>query len=206
MSSARSEDQSNIEQRMMDLLEDSSFRKKFFHRFATALTSEGIQAVEDWLDDDQDDKIDPDAMAFANAIGARQLGDEELKALEYANLVSFFRYKWSLLSTAIPATALASMLGVSRTTVHDRYKSGQLLGVMDNNVLKFPDWQFDPSGPNGMVDGFPAVLAVMRCGNLAKVSWLASPNAVFANERPIDVLRRGNIDEVVAEARAVGIL
>jgi len=206
MSSARSEDQLNIEKRIMDLFEDSSFRKKFVHRFATALTTEDIKAVEECLEDDHDDEIDPAAMAFANSIGARQLGAEELKALEYANLVSFFNYKWSLLSTAIPATALASLLGVSRTTVHDRYKNGQLLGVMDNNVLKFPDWQFDPAGPNGLVAGLSEVLGVMKCGNLAKISWLASPNGVFGNERPIDVLRRGKIEEVIIEAQSVGIV
>lgn len=205
MTSGRSQEPANIEQKILAAVEDSSDRKAFFHRFLATLSPEGTQVLEEWLSD-SNKSSSSEELAAAAAMGARQVTPVERQALEYATLANYFNYRRSLLSTAIPATMLANILGVSRTTVHDRYKSGQLLGVLDNNVLKFPDWQFDPSGPNGLVAGLPEILAALKCGNFAKISWLASFNTVFGNERPIDVLRRGRFEEVLEEANAVGIV
>ena len=83
-------------------------------------------------------------------------------------------------------------------------KAGLLLGILDNNLWKFPEWQFDPEGPNGVVKGLPEVLDTLKCGTFAKISWLAGPNAVFDGLRPIDALKMGRIDEVIHEADGRG--
>lgn len=204
MSPARSQKPANIEEQVLNLVEGTAERRTFIHRFLEALGPEGKQDLVDCFIE-RENRTPADDMAAASAMGARQLSPIEEQALEFATLANFFNYRRSLLSNAIPATMLATILGVSRTTVHDRFKSGQLLGVLDNNILKFPDWQFDHSGPNGLVAGFPEVLAALNCGNFAKISWLSSFNPIFGNERPIDVLRKGRIEEVLTEARAVGV-
>jgi hypothetical protein len=56
----------------------------------------------------------------------------------------------------------------SRQTVHDRLKVGTLLGVLDQGKWRFPLWQFDVDGPNGVIDGLAQVLQALQVTNLAK--------------------------------------
>ncbi|MBU6455416.1 MAG: hypothetical protein KGS72_26835 [Cyanobacteria bacterium REEB67] len=192
----------DLERRALALLEDRKERENFLHQFLTALSPEAQQGFIQILDE-RVKKTSSASSTFAKALGARQLDSSDQKALELATLVNFFDYRRSLLANAIPATTLAKMLGVSRQTVHERFRSGQLLGALDSNVLKFPDWQFDANGPSGVVQGLAEVLAVLKCSDIAKISWLASANPVFGHERPIEILKRGQIEEVLKEARAV---
>jgi hypothetical protein len=192
------------EKAIVELLKTDDGREAFVHRLLDTLGPEGRAWLADRILGNAAVEVQENA-AFAPLIGARQYGAAERRALEVASLMRFFEYRKSLLSRAIPATKVAEMLGVSRQTIHDRMKSGHLLGVMDNNALKFPDWQFDPEGPNGVVDGLTEVTAALACNVFAKISWLSSPNPVFAGLRPIDVLKKGQIREVVHEARSVGV-
>lgn len=191
------------EKALVDLLQTEDGRSAFAHRLLETLGSEGRAYLFDRV-------FGPAAVesqgnvAFATLIAARQYNTPERQALEIASLMRFFEYRKMLLSNALPATKVAEMLGVSRQTIHDRLKSGHLLGVMDNNALKFPEWQFDPQGPNGVVDGLTDVTAALACNVFAKISWLSSSNAVFAGLRPIDALKRGQVADVVREARSVG--
>jgi hypothetical protein len=193
-----------LEEHLLALLEKVENRHAFLHEFLSKLSPEGQHLVQKLINRPQAPARQMD-LDFANAIGARQLDPVEEQALEFASLVNLFDYRRSLLSNSISSPALANLLGVSRQTIHDRFKSGQLLGMLDNNVLKFPNWQFDPSGPNGVVNGLPEVLATLQCSAFAKISWLSTCNPVFSNLRPIDVLKTGKVDEVIREARSVGV-
>lgn len=55
-----------------------------------------------------------------------------------------------------------------------------------------------------MIDGLPQVLQALQVSNLAKVRWLQRPQPVFAGATPLELLRQGRIDEVLAEAAQVG--
>jgi hypothetical protein len=66
-------------------------------------------------------------------------------------------------------------------------------------------WQLDPEGADGVVEGLPSVLKVLQVSNLAKVSWLRSPNPIFEGATPIEVLHQGEVERVIKEARGVGI-
>ena len=79
-----------------------------------------------------------------------------------------------------------------------------LLGVRDQGQWRFPLWQFDPDGPDGVVDGLPAVLAVLAVSDLAKVRWLQQPQPVFAGATALQLLQRGEQQQVLQEAAAVG--
>jgi len=193
-----------IEELAQELLQNDAATRGFIRYLLENLGPEGQQWVADRIL-----RLTPASegnMAFANLIGARQVGPLEQQAMELAALINFFNYRKNLLSGSISATKAAEMLGVSRTTIHERIRTGQLLGIVDNNVMKMPPWQFDAQGPNGAVNGLPEVLAVLPCNVLSKISWLSSSNAIFGNQRPIDVLKIGQLQEVINEARAVEVV
>jgi hypothetical protein len=140
---------------------------------------------------------------FAERLGVSQCTPMEAKALELVSLLRYFDLRKRLLENSLSANTVAEMLGVSRQTPHDRVRNGQLLGIMDHNVMKFPAWQFDPEGPNGVIVGLPEVLSALNCSPLAKISWLTKPNAIFAGLTPIEMLKQNRQAEVLHEAQAV---
>ena len=192
-----------VEELAHKLLQNDSATHEFIRCLLENLGPEGQQWVNDRIL--RPTPASQGNMAFANLISARQVGALEQQAMELAALINFFNYRKNLLSGSIPATKAAEMLGVSRTTIHERIRSGQLLGIVDNNVMKMPTWQFDAQGPNGAVHGLAEVLEALSCNVLAKISWLSSSNAIFGNQRPIDALKNGHLEEVIHEARAVEV-
>ncbi len=194
--------QKNLEEKALKLLQSDG--RAFIHSLVSSLSEEGQQWLAERVFGSASKTELEENVEFANRIGASQHDPTERKAIELASLINFFEYRKKLLASAIPATTVAEMLGVSRQTVHDRVKSGCLLGILDSNTLKIPDWQFDPQGPNGVVPGLPEVLAALSCGTLAKISWLSLSNPVFHGLRPIDALKDGQVSQVIHEAQAVG--
>ena len=156
----------------------------------------------------------PTAKAAAPAIGdvegpdlARWLPQAPASAakLEFEALQARFSLRRQLLSGSIGSSEVVALLGVrNRQTVLDRLRSGTLLGVRDQGQWRFPLWQFDPDGPDGVVDGLPAVLAVLAVSDLAKVRWLQQPRPVFAGATALQLLQRGGQQQVLQEAAAVG--
>lgn len=191
----------HVQEMAQKLLQDKSAVPEFIQYLLENLGPEGQQWVTDRVL--QPTRPAQGDMSFANLIGARQVDSGQQQAMELAALTNFFNYRKKLLSDAIAATKAAEILGVSRTTIHERIRSGQLLGVLDNNIMKMPTWQFHAEGPNGAVEGLDEVLAALTCNVLAKISWMSSPNPIFSNLRPIEALKNGQVDEVVREARAV---
>ena len=192
------------ERLLLDCLKTEADKKAFVHKLLESLGPEGQQWLAIRILGTTPCETSGN-FEFAKSIGARQYPPAEQRALELASLMNFFSYRKQLLASAIAATKVADMLGVSRQTIHDRLSKGQLIGVMDNNTFKFPAWQFDPEGPNGVVAGLSEVLDSMSCTPVAKISWLTTASSVFEGLRPIDVLKQGRITEVVHEAQAVGV-
>ena len=144
--------------------------------------------------------------ATAEEMTGKSYSTEEIKALEFSNLVNSFVLRNQLLADTISGSEVDRLLGCSsRQTRLDRVKNNTLLAVKDNGVWKYPLWQFDANGAERVVDGLPQVLAALEVSNLAKVSWLTRPNPVFAGATPLQMLQRGELERVLAEARGVGI-
>lgn len=122
---------------------------------------------------------------------------------EAAVLLRSFRRRRDLLKDSLGASEVAELLGTSRQTPHDRATSGSLLAILDRGVLRFPAWQFDPAGPDGVIDGLPRVLRALTTSPFGKLSWLLRPSLMLGGRRPLDALRAGTIDRVVVAARAV---
>jgi hypothetical protein len=194
----------DLEAKTLELLENEESKRLFVHYLVNSLSQEGQELLAEQLfcasAGDASGNTD-----FARRIGAREYEPSKRRALEIISLLDYFEFRKRLLGDALPATTVSKMLGVSRQTPHDRAKNGFLLGILDNSVLKFPEWQFDPEAPNGVVEGLPEVLKALSCGTFAKISWLGSPNPIFGGLRPIDALRNGNFEDVMQEAQAIGV-
>lgn len=78
-----------------------------------------------------------------------------------------------------------------------------MLAVLDGGSLRFPSWQFDPSGPNGVIEGLPEVLRALRTKPFVKLSWLVRTNQMFDRKTPVELLKKGETERVVRAARAV---
>lgn len=135
----------------------------------------------------------------------REYGRQERSALEMANLARAFRRRRELLDSSLTAPQVADLLGTSRQTPHDRVKGGTLLAVLDKGIWKFPIWQFDPEGPDGVIEGLPEVLRALHASPLAKASWLVRPNRYLEGRTPLEALKEGLIEAVKGAAETVGV-
>ncbi|MBK8225224.1 MAG: helix-turn-helix domain-containing protein [Candidatus Obscuribacter sp.] len=192
------------EDKFFELLQEDQDKKAFFHYLWETLGPEG----QKWLSHrvlKNRTELPEGNVAFARMIGARQVTPEEKRALELNSLINHFSFRKTLLSSSFSAQEAAELLGVSRQTIHERIRNGQILGILENGVMKLPSWQFDAGGPNGVIEGLTEVLAAMDCSILAKISWLASESPVFNGDKPINALKNGQIDLVLREARAIGV-
>ncbi len=130
---------------------------------------------------------------------------EEKIELELETLQRYFERRRELLSNCFNTTQVAKLLGTSRQTPHDRVKNQSLLAVRDNGQWKFPIWQFDPEGADGVVDGLPEVLKNLSINSqFAKLNWFMNPNPVLDGLTPVQALKRGLKVRVIAEAMGVG--
>lgn len=137
--------------------------------------------------------------------GGRTYSPEERRAIEIEAQLRAFQFRRELLADTLSAAEVADLLGTSRQTPHDRARNGGLLAVLDRGQLRFPRWQFDPAGPDGVVLSLPEVIRVLDVSPLAKMSWLTRPNPYLEDRTPLEALKDGDRERVVDTARAVGM-
>ncbi len=140
----------------------------------------------------------------ADLTAGREYGHQERSVLEMADLVRSFRRRGELLEGSLTASQVAELLGTSRQTPHDRVKSGTLLAVVDRGAWRFPAWQFDPEGPDGVIKGLPEVLRALNASPLAKASWFVRPNQYLVGRTPLEALKNGEMEYVRSVAETVG--
>jgi phytoene dehydrogenase-like protein len=159
-----------------------------------ALFEEVVKTLEEQLDDSPDERTNP--------LTKRQAPAREKRArVRFLSLLDRFVARARLLEGALTAPQVAELLGSSRQTPLSRAAAGALLAVMDRGAWRFPAWQFDPEGPDGVVEGLSDVLrALDGLSPFAKLVWLSRPNPYLEQRRPIDALRAGDAERVVAEA------
>lgn len=144
-------------------------------------------------------------IAFAAKFGANEIGDEEKRELEFAALKRFFEWRQHLLKNSLTSTQVAELLKTSRQTPHDRLRKKGLVAIQDNGVWKFPIWQFDAEGPDGVIAGLPDVLKALEIPDYSKISWLTRSHPCLDGLTPIEALKQGQKAKVMAEAKAVGV-
>lgn len=150
-------------------------------------------------------QAEPVTNKLARKLQTKEFSTKERVELQFATLLKYFDHRRKLLESSLNPTQVAKLLNVTRQTAHDRREAGTMIGVLDNGVWRYPIWQFDPEGPNGVVDGLPDILKALKVSQLAKVNWLTRKNPVL-NSTPIEALKNKRKSEVLAEALSVGVV
>lgn len=142
---------------------------------------------------------------IAELLGGETWSPSEAATLEAEAMADHFARRRELLAGALTASQVADRLGSSRQTPHDRLRSGSLLGVMDNGALRFPAWQFDGMGPDGVVEGLPEVVRALSIPVFSKIGWMVRPHSTLDGQTPLQLLQAGELGRVLQVARAVGV-
>jgi hypothetical protein len=152
-------------------------------------------------------RISDEEAQLAQEIAGADYTPEKMWHLELVNLQKYYQRRQELLRCALSAPEVAQLLGIkSRQTPHDRVKNNQLLAIKDNGILKFPLAQFDPEGADGVVNGLPEVLeALDNISAFSKLNWLMLPNAIFNGLTPLEMLKKGEVEKVIIQARAIAV-
>ena len=144
--------------------------------------------------------------SLALRLTGRTFSQEEKLELELDSLFGYFKRRRELLEDSLTASEVADLLGTSRQTPHDRLKNITLLGVLDRGAYRFPIWQFDAEGPDGVIEGFPEVLRALNLSDFAKLNWLVRSNPILGGLTPIAALKEGLKEMVIQETVGVGVL
>jgi hypothetical protein len=107
----------------------------------------------------------------------------------------------------LSAPQIAELLGVSRQTPLDRAQANALLAVHENGSWRFPIWQFSPESEHGAIPGLAETLEALEPqDSFAKLVWLKRPSITLEGRAPVEVLKDGGRDRVIAAADAVSAL
>jgi hypothetical protein len=150
----------------------------------------------------------PPAEETVSELTGEPLPSADAFASAYANnLLRRFELRRKLLEHALTASAVAKLLGArNRQTANQRAEAGTLLAIRDNGALRFPLWQFDPEGPEGVVEGLPAVLkALPMPSDFARAVWFVTPKPLLGERTPLAALKDGDVDQVMTVAEAVHV-
>jgi hypothetical protein len=142
-------------------------------------------------------------------LGRPPTSRHEQAVVTFRSLLYFFEARRQLLDDGQTLTApqVAEILGVSRQTPLNRARENTLLGVLDRGAWRFPTWQFDPDGPDGVVEGLPDVLEALEPQPaFSKLIWLQRPNPTLSGKPPAEALREGDERPVIDAARAASTL
>jgi hypothetical protein len=175
-------------------------------RLASALSKAEI----DWIADAAEQAAEIVARQARPGVspltGQERPSPEEVATASKRHLFRQFALRKQLLNDTMTAAEVADLLGTTRQTPHDRYKAKTLLAIRDGGKLLFPTWQFDPNGPDGVLNGLRDVLKALEApmSELGRIAWFVSPKPQLQSQSPVETLQAGDVERVVAEARAVG--
>jgi hypothetical protein len=97
---------------------------------------------------------------------------------------------------------VASALGISRQAVDKQRQRGRLLAVREGAAWRYPSWQL---ADGRVLAGLPGVLRILAGQSpWTTVAFLTSQNTRLGSRRPLDLLRRGNVEPVLKAADAYG--
>ncbi len=98
---------------------------------------------------------------------------------------------------------VASHLSVSRQSVDKRRKAGKVLALtVGRRGYLYPSWQF---ARHGVLSGLETILRALAANDpWAQVIFMLSPSDRVGNQRPLDALRHGKVEEVKLAASAFG--
>ena len=125
-------------------------------------------------------RIDPLAKARARGMGLRQqiLARDDMLTLAEA----------------------AQALGLTPPAVNDRFRAGKLIALEAGaRGRRYPAWQFEDEIAGRALEAVLDVLKGLSCWTIYR--FFTTPDSALEDERPVEVLRRGDIEAAVEAAR-----
>lgn len=132
-------------------------------------------------------------MGFSEALRVTIQAEREISASR--NLI---------LGDSLSAEDAAAASGRSRQNLEALRRSNRVVALRVGHRWRYPAWQFDPDGVGGVLNGIRDVIAGLRLSPAGTALWLIQPSPMLKGERPIDRLRKGQVDEVVRIAEESG--
>ncbi len=98
--------------------------------------------------------------------------------------------------------SVAELLGISRQAVGQRRAAGKLLGIEGNRGYLYPAWQFEGAE---LVQGLANILLLLKEEDAwSQFIFFLTANENLSNKRPVDLLHKGDIEQVKRAARMHG--
>ena len=98
----------------------------------------------------------------------------------------------------ISAAKAARLLGISVPQVLCRWRCHRLIGWPHGKAVRFPAWQFTDGK---LLPGIEEVLQIFRSNDWWRiVLYFLGTRRSLSNERPLDLLRRGESEKVIRHA------
>ena len=102
-------------------------------------------------------------------------------------------------------TGLSAWLGVSRQAIHRQKRQREIFAITTlDRRLAFPPWQF--SQAKEPLPALPEVLAELDPTDedpVGSALWFITPARTFGGATPAELLRRGDLEAVLAVARQI---
>jgi hypothetical protein len=124
---------------------------------------------------------------------------------ERATLERHFEWRMNILRDSLSTPDVGILLGITAQGVRKRLERKELLAIKHVGDYRFPHWQFDANCDNGVVRGLSTVLKVMTIDPISIAAWLTHRQPSLNDRTPMDALKAGDVDAVVAEAEGVGV-
>ena len=103
----------------------------------------------------------------------------------------------------LTSETVGEILTISRQAVEKRRKAGRLIGIsLGRRGFGYPTWQFSERGTLPHLD--EVLDALKQHDAWTKLVFFTSENAATDGRKPLDVLRSGDVEKVVAAARIYG--
>jgi hypothetical protein len=102
---------------------------------------------------------------------------------------------------ALTVAEVANRLDISKQAVDKRRRTRKLLALPTSRGFLYPAWQFTV---DGVLPGFEQVLAVLQADAWTQASWFLTGDSRLQDARPLDVLRRGELQPVLRAAAGYG--
>lgn len=94
----------------------------------------------------------------------------------------------------------ARLMGVNKATLMRRWRRHRVIAWKDGKEVRFPRWQFDK---NKVLPGICEILKAFQSDDRWRVMlYFLSARSSLADQRPLDLLRNGELDRALQHARA----
>ena len=102
----------------------------------------------------------------------------------------------------LSAEKVGEVLTISRQAVEKRRKSGRLIGIsLGRRGFGYPAWQFTT---RGILPSLESVLSILKAHDpWTKLVFFLTDNPALGGRKPIDDIRSGQVEGVIAAARLV---